>query len=121
MKRALNQQPKAEPKPEAITSLVLGIVSILAGMIIVIHYLQSESGLLPYDGGEIIGNIADVSIFWGWLIPMLGFALGIMGLKSVKKKLAITGIILSSIGLVTYIFLGYALGFISYVLPSNLF
>lgn len=121
MKRASVQPLKFDPKPEAISSLVLGFLSVIAGLTIIIHYLQSESGVLPYDGGQIIEIIVEASIFWGWLVPLLGIALGIMGLKSVKKKLAIVGIVLSFLGLVTYVFLGYTFEFISYAPPSMFF
>ena len=38
----------------------------------------------------------------GWIFPAAGIVLGIMGLKYIKKALAIMGIVLSSISLLAY-------------------
>lgn len=110
MQKICNKQPRAE----AISSLVLGIISILANASIPVYRLVSESAVLPYNVERVTQYIPVVSVFWGWLIPILGFALGIMGLRSRKKNLAITGLIgtiLSFTGLVIYICLGYIFDF----------
>jgi hypothetical protein len=97
-----NQQPKAEPKAEAISSLILGIISILAdlSMIVPVYFRIS----IDIGNLSVIDDIAPYSLFGGWFFPTSGLVLGIMGLKSTKKKLAITGIILSTIGLMAYIY-----------------
>ncbi|MFC2050091.1 hypothetical protein ACFLTN_02805 [Chloroflexota bacterium] len=107
MKRAFNQQPKPDPTPEAVTSLVLGIISLVLNLSIVIYYLQWEVEVLPYNYSRITALffIADLSFIWGWLIPILGLALGIMGLRAMKHKLAklaLAGSILSFADLVIY-------------------
>ncbi|MBN2463580.1 MAG: hypothetical protein JXB43_08310 [Dehalococcoidia bacterium] len=104
-----NQQPKAGPKWQAITSLVLGGISILADANIVITYSGILNGLLGGVYTEITGTICSIlflsSLFGGWLFAMVGLIFGIMGLKYTKRKLAIAGIILSVIGFVAYVYL----------------
>ena len=87
------QQYVTEPKWQAITSSVLGVISILGNVSSIIFpsmgfWFRAQQTLLP---PEI-----------GWLFPAVGLVLGIMGLKYMSKKLAIAGIVLSSIGLMTY-------------------
>ena len=111
MKRALNQQSKPDPKPEAITSLVFGIVSLLLNADMVKRYLTTE----------YIGDFPDL---WGWLIPILGFILGIMGLiprRNKVTKLALAGTILSFVGLVTYICIFYICGWDVIIPPFNMY
>jgi hypothetical protein len=72
MKRALDQQPKAELKWQSISALVLGIISLPLGIFF-----------------GIIG-----AGFPAWL----GFIFGVMGLKSPARNIAITGIILCIVG-----------------------
>ncbi len=118
MNRAFNQQSKPDSKPEAVTSLVLGIISLFLNLSVVIYYLQSEIGVIPYYGEDIIEFISDISFIWGWLIPILGLVLGIIGLIAVKNKLATmagAGSILSFIDLIMYICVVYILGFESYI------
>ena len=55
-------------------------------------------------GWEIIVNVSGLFVFWGWLFAIVGIVLGIMGLKSVKTKLAIAGLVLCVTGLATYIY-----------------
>jgi hypothetical protein len=92
-KSMTNQQSKTEPKWQAITSLVLGGISILGNISSISFpsmgfWFRAQQTLLP---PEI-----------GWLFPTVGLVLGIMGLKYMRKKLVIGGIVLSSIGLMTY-------------------
>jgi hypothetical protein len=97
---SLSQQSKADPKPEAITSLVLGIISILADLNIIapVYFgISIDIGTL-----SVMSDIAPYSLYGGWFFPTSGFILGILGLKSTKKKLAVTGIILSTIGFMAY-------------------
>ena len=72
-------------------------------MLVVVSILIWHFEILTV-GWEIILNISGVSIYCGWLFPIVGIILGIMGLKSVEKKLAMVGLILSVICLVTYIY-----------------
>jgi heme O synthase-like polyprenyltransferase len=97
------QQSKAEPRWQSITSLVLGIISILPGVSILIYFrAPTESGWRSI--AEIIAYPVVFSPYWGWLFPAVGFFLGVMGLKYTKKILAIMGIVLSLIGFVAYTF-----------------
>lgn len=100
------QQSQANPKWQGITSLILGIISILADFNIIIVYSRVLNDLL---GGkwypDIIDPILTVSLFGGWIFAMVGFIFGIIGLKCTKKKLAIAGIALSVIGFIAYVFL----------------
>lgn len=97
MDRAFNQQSKPAPKPEALTSMVLGIISILLDLRMVMHYLLKDS--VGY-------HIEEFWFLFGWLIPILGLVLGIMGLIPRSNKataIALVGAILSFVGLLTYI------------------
>lgn len=76
-----HQQPKAEPKWQGIFSLVLGVTSTLANA----SYMLLHSTLIKF-----------------WFVPAAGIVLGIIGLKYIKKALAIMGIVLSSISLLAY-------------------
>ena len=100
-----NQQPKSEPKWQGITSFVLGIIIILADSSIVISYSGILNTLSSGCYAAIIGFVSLCSLFTGWLFAIVGFILGIIGLKYIKMKLAIIGIILSTIGFGAYIYL----------------
>jgi len=108
MKRELNQKTKTDPKWQAIISFVLGLISILADANIVMNYYGIIDNLLAgvYEETYTIRVILFYgSLFGSWLLAMVGFILGIIGLKYAKKKLAIAGIILSIIGLGAYVYL----------------
>lgn len=60
---------------------------------------------------EPIESILVVYFYWGWLFAIVGIVLGIMGLKSVKNKLAIAGLVLSVAGLVPYIYYAIVIAF----------
>lgn len=94
-----HQQSKPDPKPEAVTSLVLGITSVLAAVSALIRAFD----IFP-TWWEPIESISGFYDYWGWLFAIVGIVLGIMGLKSVKNKLAIAGLVLSVTSLVPYIY-----------------
>jgi len=93
-----NHQYISEPKWQGITSLVLGVVSILANVTSVIFGQKAlmEFWLIPTQEFPF-----EIEI--GWLFPAVGLVLGIMGLKYTRRKLAIDGTVLCSIGLLIYI------------------
>jgi len=97
-----NHQSISEPKWQGITSLVLGVVSILANVISVIF---GQKALMEFWFMPTQEFPFEIEI--GWLFPAVGLVLGIMGLKYTKKRLAVTGIILSIFGFMTYTFLYY--------------
>ncbi len=106
-----NRQTKFTSEKKAVISLILGIVStaplllilfaIVIGTILSAHHPIYIYGdflitLLNYAGAPSTIIIAFVS-------GVIGLILGIMGLKSTKKKFAIGGIIFSLIGLGVFI------------------
>jgi len=93
-----NHQSISEPKWQGITSLVLGVVSILANVISVIF---GQKALMEFWFMPTQEFPFEIEI--GWLFPAVGLVLGIMGLKYTRQKLAIDGTVLCSIGLLTYI------------------
>ena len=96
------QRLKSNPRVQAITSLILGIISIILNLILIAHYSRVlGEGLL----GMIGAYLSFFSLILCWLFSISGFIFGIFGLKSTKKKLAIIGIILSVIGLIGYIYI----------------
>jgi hypothetical protein len=88
----MEQSKKEDQKGKAIASLILGIVSILplVGRIFIIYWIKT----IP--AGELLVYLLTRTP----LIAFLGLILGILGLKSTKKKFAIAGIILCLIGLI---------------------
>lgn len=82
----IKQQIKSDPRGKAIASLILGFVSVISGIgAIYIYgsYDWSDPVLIVYS-----------------LFPLVGILLGKIGIRSTKKGLAITGIILSIISLI---------------------
>jgi hypothetical protein len=113
------QISQIEPKPEAISSVALGILNILADLAIV-----ASHGDIPRYGYNIDSNIVVISVKWGWLFGLMGLILGILGMKSIDKRLAISGITLSSIAFTIYMLLAsyvasFVLGFLE-IFPFNL-
>lgn len=97
----MKKEPRADPKPEALSSVVLGVITVVAAVIMVADfYFDLRYRCFSGWGGYIILVISMFSWFWGWLFAMGGLALGLMGLKSTRRRLAITGTILSSMALV---------------------
>jgi hypothetical protein len=76
------QHPNSDPKGKAIASLVLGILSIIG----------APFGLAEFE-----------FIFIPLIGAIIGVILGKIGLKSIKKKLAIIGIVTSGVGLLEVI------------------
>jgi len=108
------QKSTADPKPEAISSLVLGVITIIAAAFLNYYFLELQYYYPSHWVEVIIMFIACFSLYWGWLFSIVGLTLGILGLKSVRKKLAIAGTVLSSIALITAIFM-IELSFESYL------
>lgn len=100
------QQPKSTPKRETIASLIsllLGIVSIVPTIIVLLLvlllFLTAPEAMTFFLG---LGWIIKVAYpFYGMsiLTAIIGIILGIVGLKSTKRKFAITGIVLCVSGL----------------------
>lgn len=80
------------PKNIAIISLVLGIASLVGG-IITLHIYTVGPYQWPTNKDSLIVIVYS-------LIPLFGLFLGKAGLQSTKRCLAIWGIILSLIGLI---------------------
>lgn len=97
-----NTQPiKPDPKGKAVASLILGIISTA----LVVITLVSIYGIMPLP--KFFGPIAFIVMYNFAVIPiaMIGWILGMKSLKSTKSNLAITGIILSIVGLLTSIYI----------------
>jgi hypothetical protein len=105
--KQINSQIKSNPKEKAIASTVLGVISILGNVILFASLISFR--LSPFWKGifstEIMTWITLIFFYLEWILPLLGIILGIKGLKSMKKNLAKLGIILSSCGLVGYIYI----------------
>ncbi len=100
-------QPKIDRKWEAITSLIVGILSAIP----LIQLLSSGD----VEGGLIYGLYSVPKwMFWiGGFLSIIGIILGIKGLNSTKRRFAFSGIIFSLIGFLGMIFILY-LAWISY-------
>jgi len=108
MSSQTTQRLKLDPKIKTSLSLLLGIISILGEAITFASFISFR--FPPFwknivFQSEIVGWIEVIVLFLGWLFPLLGIILGIIGLSSQKKKLAIIGILLSLIGLIGYVYL----------------
>ncbi len=113
-----NQTNKIDQKGKAIASLAIGIIGIIS-------LFSLLSLLLPKNlqmWGELIVTVLEKSPkFLRWILSVdfmydfififflsiLGIFLGIKGLKSSKKIVAISGVILCTIDLIFSLFLGY--------------
>ena len=112
-KNSANQQSKAEPRWQGRSSFILGVITAIPAVSNLIIYLIINISPDVWSRWQgIIACIGILGLLWlsfgGWLLPAAGFVLGIMGLKYTKKKLAITGIILSIVGFVAYTLLYFA-------------
>lgn len=83
---------KRDPKGKAIACFILGIISILPILLTLLTMYRA--------------------VMFAWMLSLItvpgaiiGIILGLLGLKSTKKKLAIGGIILSLIGIFGYIYI----------------
>jgi len=98
-----DKQTKPDHKVKAIVSFVLGIISVIPFFIFILYWFFPISFIFsfPYMGST------------SFIAGLVGLILGIIGLKSSKKKIAIAGIILCIIGvLYVFIIIGLAmLGF----------
>ncbi len=97
-----SKKRKPEPMPEAVSSLILGIMGLSAAITMVAMVVSAKTTGHLYYGYDIWGveyNLAAISLRWGWLFSVIGLTLGIMGIKSSFKKLAIVGIALSAVTL----------------------
>ena len=83
-----NQQPKSDQKGKAIASLILGIISILPLI---------EAFLFPTEAIRYF-------LIRTPPIAIIGLILGIMGLKSTKRNLAIVGTVLCVISLLVLLY-----------------
>ncbi|MFC1629634.1 hypothetical protein ACFL11_00170 [Patescibacteria group bacterium] len=97
MENRITQSLKQNPEGKAIISLVLGVVSMIVGWIWIL-----PSSLLQI----LVGTSGTLSVYFviSFLIPFSGVILGMIGLKSTKKSLAIIGIVLCAIGLLSTLF-----------------
>ena len=109
MSDQINQQLGASNhKGKAITSLILGIISVIPNFIVLISF-YSLNWQTRFLESRVLGFILGLSYMGiGFLIvPLIsitGIILGLLGLKSTKKNFAIAGIILSIIDLGTAIY-----------------
>jgi hypothetical protein len=87
-----DQYSKFDSKGKAVTSLILGIISIIPGMIV-----YFAPGLQMVNFWRIIGIILWIILPF---VALIGVILGIMALKSTKRNVAIAGIVLCGIGLI---------------------
>lgn len=116
MNNSKNQHSKPDPKPEAIAALTLGTITIFLALILVVAYCLDILMVYvwgPWEPFTLLAVIAGFSFYWDWLFSSVGVVLGIMGLKSTKKKTAMIGIILSSMALVIDIYM-YILAYLHY-------
>lgn len=95
MTNQIVQQSKPDPKGKAIASLVLGAISILPFILLLIAFIS------PWEALRVFAYLFFVlpSYVLGLILATLGLICGTIGLKSSKKKLAITGIVFSTISL----------------------
>jgi len=111
MNNSLNNQPsiKPDPKGKAIASLILGIISLTAGLSGFFPRLPFSIWSLTEEFEEFV-----VYCFIFIFIAIISLILGIIALvKSTKKEFAIAGIIFSVVALV--IWMGLLLLFIGLI------
>ncbi|MCJ7655092.1 MAG: hypothetical protein MUO97_07325 [Dehalococcoidia bacterium] len=110
-KNSANQQPKTEPQWQTISSLILGIISIILPYIIIVWQAGVVSGTLGrllWYGTGLGGGSAKVFLL-GMIVAgicaIFGLIFGTKGLKSTRRKLAIVGITICAISLLFWIWL----------------
>jgi len=114
----VSEKSKPDPKGKAIASFVLGIISLVIGVFGALTFFQPKllwPIFFPY-GWDTSAAIALAFLIGGpsfilsAIVGLIGIILGIKGLKSTKKNLAMTGIVLCGvillffIGVLIYIF-----------------
>jgi len=95
---------KKDQKNLALASLVIGIVGILYLVILILYPMITHNPSL-----NVYTIILGIFIC---LIELIGLILGIIGIKSSKRKLAIIGIILCAIGFVMTILIAISVFFL---------
>jgi hypothetical protein len=93
------QQPKSDPKGKSIASLKIGAINVA---ILIIPWIIMAPSFGHYPPGSLPGET--IASFWtiiyspvAIILAIWGFILGVSGLKSTKRNLAIAGIALSII------------------------
>lgn len=102
-----NQQPKLIRK-DSVYSLILGAISLTLPNIIIVWQASIIKGSLGYSlwYGTGLGGGSAKLFFLGMIVAglcgILGLNFGIKGLKSIRRKLAIVGIIVFAISLLLW-------------------
>lgn len=116
MNNLINQQSKPNSKKKALLSLILGIISILLASlwpisetIIEKSFLWQLTDFLRTFLPLYLSQLLNLGLFLMiFIVPVIlgitGFILGIKGLKSTKKIIAMVGIILCVIGLLLWLY-----------------
>jgi len=91
---------------KAVASIVFSTSSILLSVMLVVSYMiYSATGESMNVGLYLFGPAIFLFIKIGWVLPILGFILGIISIKSVKRNIAVIEIILSIMALMGFIYL----------------
>ena len=106
-----SQQNKFDPNGKALASLILGIISLAPEILALILTIGMLFGALGGGGigASLSGLTTGILKLFGIFTPLIlvapigGIILGIMGLKSTAKNWAITGIILSTLALISWL------------------
>jgi len=97
-----NLNPIIKKEKKAIISLVLGTINI--SILVTVSFFQLYS--------EILWKIRQLFPLITLFIALVGLILGVMGLKSQSKNLAVIGIVLGLVGLLDFLY-AYIAGIIS--------
>ncbi len=95
--------PQSKHDKKAILSLVLGSISI--GLLLILYVVVFAIGVLGLMGIAGIGGFLIMLLLAAPLLAIIGLILGIMGMKSTKKKFAIGGIVLCGICILFTVYL----------------
>jgi len=93
MTNQINQQSKSNTEGKAVLSLILGLIGSLMWYPFLIIFGGILRWVLTAFQVAIIGSIL-------LLIPIMGLLFGVQGKKSTKKKMALVGIVFSTVGLI---------------------
>ena len=80
----------------------MAIISFLVALVNAVFYIYLFYGILNGSGEGMLAP-GLYCLFYGWILPVLGFLPGMVGLDSSYKKIAIVGVVLSGCGLVFYV------------------